>query len=760
MVTNAFERLKSIAEDLKDWFQRRWTHILIPLVIAVVCGLLVQNPFVKDFPTYRPGEIAQSDIKAPSPMLVVDEELTKKKQLEAEQKVRSVFDFDSDQQQSASSRIKISFEIGRSKPDAIQQSEFEEQLQASLPENIWQSLQGFRFDRKIQQSLEFFVASFFQYWILEKPIDDSRKSSEVIIRDLFSEKESLVPWELFKEKTILLSDVHQRLSSDKALRTQATKIGGTERMKLASVLAKNLISTNLSFNQIETSARKEEARTVVEPVVVEIAKGEMIIREGERFERKDVLLLEGLRNAQQNKADIKSYVGFSALIFALIFVFHWIGVKNFSRFRLSNKDRLVLGGFFVTSVAVVTGLNGLFDAAQAQSTAGLSIKMLIPFAFVGMTLRLISSIEITFFFTLLFSVCVSWLLKEPYIGLIALTVSLTGAAGMRHISQRLDVLKAGAIAGLMQSAAFCLGVIMGLTEPTGLANPWMNLAATAGLSFSAGIFSAGIVLFTQPLIEFVGYTTDLRLMELSNTNHPLLRELIMKAPGSYFHSFAVSQLSEKAAEAINANPLFARVAALYHDVGKVKKPQYFIENIKGENKHDKIVPSMSALIISNHVKEGIELAHDHNLPQSIVDCIPQHHGTALISYFYEKAKEAAKETGEEIDDRDFRYPGPKPQTKEAAIIMLADAVEATAKSAPQSGIDQLRQKVNMTIRRFFLDGQLDECDLSLKDLNAIGNAFVNVLQGIYHQRIEYPHLKTNPGVKADPEDSLLKRDGS
>jgi putative nucleotidyltransferase with HDIG domain len=353
--------------------------------------------------------------------------------------------------------------------------------------------------------------------------------------------------------------------------------------------------------------------------------------------------------------------------------------------------------------------------------------------------------EITAFFMLLFGVCMGWMTQNPYFGLTSLMVGLAGAAAMRYIGQRLDVLRAGLFAGCIQAVCIALGLVMGLVSSAGLSHSGLDVALTLGFCVMAGLISAGLVLFSQPIIEFLGYTTDLRLMELSNTNHPLLKEMIIKAPGTYFHSFTVSQLSEKAAESINANPLFARVASLYHDVGKLKKPQYFIENIKGENRHDKMVPSMSALIIANHVKDGIELAHEHKLPQSIIDCIPQHHGTALISYFYDKAKKSAEEESE-VDERDYRYPGPKPQTKEAAIIMLADAVEASSKSLSKASTDQLRQQVNATIRRFFLDGQLDECDLSLKDLNGIGNAFVNVLQGVYHQRIDYPHLKKEASV--------------
>ncbi len=476
----------------------------------------------------------------------------------------------------------------------------------------------------------------------------------------------------------------------------------------------------------------------------------MIVREGQKIDRRHLLLAQGIRSQGPQKATMIQFIGFAALLFSLIFIFYWVGIRNFKKFKLSTRDRLVLGGYFLLCLSLIAALNFLASAVQLHDRGGISIRGLLPLAFVGMTLRLFTSMEITAFFSILMGVAVGWLLQDPYMALVFLSSSLAGAAAMRHITQRLDVLKAGLFAGAVQCSLILLGAILGLTSSAGFDNSWLDLGMTALFALASGVLSSSIVLVTQPIIEFLGYTTDLRLMELSNTNHPLLRELIMNAPGSYYHSFVVSQLSEKAAEAINANPLFARVASLYHDVGKLTKPQYFIENIHGENKHDKLVPSMSALIISNHVKEGIELAQRHKLPQSIIEVIPQHHGTALISYFYEKAKKAAA-ADEEINEKEFRYPGPKPQTKEAAIIMCADAVEATIKSMGTASLDQLRQKVNLTIRRFFLDGQLDECDLSLKDLNGIGNAFVNVLQGIYHQRIEYPHLKDQEKRVAEEE---------
>lgn len=737
------DQIQQHLEEFADWFKSRWSHIVAPLAVALTAGVMVQNPFQQEAPTYRAGEIARSDIKAPSKMLVVDEDLTQKKQARAVSQINNVYDLDTQVLETVSARVTAALEFVKLKSQtggfqAGDRKRLEDILDTKLEDDEWKFIYQLRGNRNLERAFDIYTSKVYSFWITGKQINFEQETDSITVRDIFSEVEETVAIEDFKENILFKENISELVDRDQALSRQLEALIGKRQKPLGNIVEK-VSNSNISFNQIETNARKEKVRSLVDPVVVEIAQGEMIIREGERVERSHLLLLEYLRNIQRGQTDLRSYLGFVSLIFFSIFILYWIGNRNFKRFRFTTKDRLVLAGFFVVSLALITVLNSLFDAAQVQSVSGISFRMLLPFAFVGMTLRLFSSIEITFFFLLLFSICVSWLLKDPYIGLTSLTVAMGGAASMRHITQRLDVLKAGFTAGVIQSLFICIGVIMGLTESAGVSSPWLDLATTAGLAVASGILSTMIVLFLQPVIEFIGYTTDLRLMELSNTNNPLLRELIMKAPGTYFHSFAVSQLSEKAAEAINANPLFARVASLYHDIGKLKKPQYFIENIKGENKHDKIVPSMSALIISNHVKEGIELGHSHKLPQAIINCIPQHHGTALISYFYEKAKKQVEE-GEEIDERDFRYPGPKPQTKEAAIIMLADAVEATAKSMSNATQDQLRQKVNQTIRRFFLDGQLDECDLSLKDLNAIGSAFVSVLQGIYHQRIDYPHL--------------------
>jgi putative nucleotidyltransferase with HDIG domain len=259
-------------------------------------------------------------------------------------------------------------------------------------------------------------------------------------------------------------------------------------------------------------------------------------------------------------------------------------------------------------------------------------------------------------------------------------------------------------------------------------------------ALASGILSAGFVSGLIPVIETLfQYTTDIKLLELANLNTPILRELLVKAPGTYHHSVIVGNLVETAAESINANPLLARVAAYYHDIGKASKPLYFIENQGGEeNRHDKLTPSMSALILISHIKDGAEQAREKHLGQPIIDIIRQHHGTALIKFFYERAKSQAAATGQAIEEKDFRYPGPKPQTREAGIVMLADCVEAASRTLVNPTPDRIQGMVQKLINNIFIDGQLNECELTLNNLHEIAKSFNCVLNGMFHHRIDYP----------------------
>jgi putative nucleotidyltransferase with HDIG domain len=276
------------------------------------------------------------------------------------------------------------------------------------------------------------------------------------------------------------------------------------------------------------------------------------------------------------------------------------------------------------------------------------------------------------------------------------------------------------------------------------------VASLAG--FMGGLLSGIVATGVLPLAEIAfGFTTDIKLLELSNMDQPLLRELMVQAPGTHHHSVVISNMVEATAKAVHANPLLAKVSAYYHDIGKMKKPLYFIENQSGgENKHEKLAPSMSSLILISHVKDAVELAREQKLGREIIDIIQQHHGTSLISYFFHKAQERQlSKSGKitEIKEEDFRYPGPKPQTKEAGLVMLADMVEAASRSLVDPTPARIQGMVQKIINKVFSDGQMDDCELTLKDLHVIAKGFNKTLSGIFHHRIEYPEMLSGQAKK-------------
>jgi hypothetical protein len=265
--------------------------------------------------------------------------------------------------------------------------------------------------------------------------------------------------------------------------------------------------------------------------------------------------------------------------------------------------------------------------------------------------------------------------------------------------------------------------------------------------------NAIFILFTYPLIllfeKTFKITTDLTLIELSDTNLPLLKELMNNAPGTFHHSLQVANLAEAAAGAIRANGLLCRVAALYHDIGKMENPEYFAENQMALNPHDKLKPRMSALVIKAHVTNGKKMAHEHKLPELLIDFIKTHHGTSVIKFFYEKAKEQCDEDKDEIMEEDFRYEGPLPQTKETGILLLADGVEAASRAMKDPNYSKLKSLITKMVDSRVNDGQLSKTPLTFQDLSVIKDTFLNILVGIYHSRVEYPDDETEDDQKTE-----------
>jgi putative nucleotidyltransferase with HDIG domain len=369
-----------------------------------------------------------------------------------------------------------------------------------------------------------------------------------------------------------------------------------------------------------------------------------------------------------------------------------------------------------------------------------SIWFGMPLASGAMTICLFMGLQVAIPLTVVMAVSFAVIFENSLTVFLYFLINGTMAAyWIRNCRERKVFITAGAKLGLL-NILLVTAVNFYLAELSGPKLLWDWAFAFMG-GIGAGIVTAGLA----PLVEIAfGYTTDISLLELANLDRPILRRLMIEAPGTYHHSVIVGSLVEAAASEIGANHLRAKVCGYYHDIGKIKKPLYFIENQKaGKNKHDKLAPSMSSLILIAHVKDGVEIARENKLGQEIIDTIRQHHGSSLIKYFFEKAKQRRGEDAVNIDD--FRYPGPKPQTREAGLVMLADVVEAASRTLDNPTPSRIQGLVQNLINHIFSDGQLDECELTLKDLHKIARSFNQILNGIHHHRIEYTDRRAAAG---------------
>ncbi|MBI4654761.1 MAG: HDIG domain-containing protein [Nitrospirae bacterium] len=358
----------------------------------------------------------------------------------------------------------------------------------------------------------------------------------------------------------------------------------------------------------------------------------------------------------------------------------------------------------------------------------------LPLAVGPMLTVLLVDIHTAIVFSVITSLLAGVWLGDSIYSIFTFASGLTAAFGVVRCKRRSAIWRAGLFVGLVcVFTSITINILSGRLLT-------INTPISAIFAFSNGIIVAILVSALLPLFEyFFKLTTDISLLELLDLNQPLMRNLLVVAPGTYHHSIVVGNLVESSAEAVGVNPLLARVGAYYHDIGKMKMPEYFIENQTGlVSKHDKLAPHMSSIILLSHVKEGVELAKQHKLPQSMIDIIQQHHGTSLITYFYQKAKEQLADSSNVVSEDDFRYPGPKPQTRVAAIVLMADATEAASRVLTDPTPARVSALVDRVINHFFIDGQLNDCELTLRDLQEIKKHFVYILISMFHRRITYP----------------------
>ena len=488
-------------------------------------------------------------------------------------------------------------------------------------------------------------------------------------------------------------------------------------------IARRVVKVNSMLNVELTEQARQKAVRAVRPVTYTVQRGELIVQRGEEIAPDMMDKLVALRLVR-GELDWKSLVNLFALSTFLLVV---VAIYVYQHVPQVYRETRLL------ALLALVPLVGMLVYKLGSRFSGLeSILAVQVTASVGMLIAILLNAQLAMVVALAVSILTTIMMSPAELSqcLTSLGGAIVGIYCVTSIASRKQLINTGfALAGTNVFLSVVFGVLQGTL--------WTDILLNCGWGVINGVACVIITLGAVMFLERpFGITTHLRLLELSDPNEPILRQMQMEAPGTATHSILVGNLADSAAKAIGADALFCRVACLYHDIGKLKRPHCFAENqFGGENVHDRINPSLSALAVIAHVKEGIEIAKQLKLPQPIIDVIPQHHGTSLVSFFYQRAVESQ---GSNVREDSFRYPGPKPQTKEAAIIMLADSVEAAARTLAKPTPNRIEQLVRSIIRSRLEDGQLSECDITLMDLELITQTFTRVLQGLLHSRVEYP----------------------
>lgn len=498
-----------------------------------------------------------------------------------------------------------------------------------------------------------------------------------------------------------------------------------------SMVVQNLVVSelqpNMVFNQPATQAARQAAAKAVQNVYIH--QGDVILSKNGVVTQNVLQRMNdvGLSSGQQ---DYGMAVGF--LVFVLISIGSLAAYieRRSARRRLDNVMLLVTALVLLLMGIAISVTKGLINGGAPASA-----PYLVPLAVGAMLLAVLTDASLAvvaaFFVSLWFGAALDF---NYWYAFIAFVTSLVGAYSVASVTHRATFMRAGFLVAGVNLASI---LTMHLLQADNGA-PFRSFALHAGLGMLNGVLCAVLTMGILPFFESAfGLLTAIHLLELSNPNNPLLRKVLLEAPGTYHHSLIVGNLAEAAAEIVGADPLVCRVGAYYHDVGKTRRPLFFVENqMTKQNPHEKIAPSLSHLIITSHVSDGLEMLTKAGLPRPIRDICATHHGTTALWYFFNRAREQDKNGTVKLDD--FRYPGPKPKTRECAIVMICDAVEAAVRAMAKPTPNRVEGVIRKIIRDRLEDGQLDECDLTLQDLDVMVPAFMKTLKGIYHARIEYP----------------------
>ncbi|MFT6157649.1 MAG: putative nucleotidyltransferase with HDIG domain [Myxococcota bacterium] len=740
----------SLLDDLKltrNGGRRLAVLVLVSLGVAALSVDWATAPSVD----VQIGDVASRTITAPYDFHYQDTQARRRDQESARAEVLPVVLFDEDLAERLDERIQTAFSAARQAlpvdvdPDTGEAPErdlepaidtFRERLSRHLPSGTLLPLAEAGFPDDAARLTRELLSSAMGGYI----VGDRFGALDGVARVSLSARDDV---ERVERAVVDVSDLREpsdaRQSVSMALMEARVDAPWTEA---AATVARALIQSNVEYNQKETLDRQERAVAEIPVRTVTVQQGTTLFRKGDPITPLHRLQYVEMQKSHTGRGRFAEFTGLFLIIGFLssaVFAFGASSVHNFS----TRVRDVASGGLLLLVVAAFSaGVDWIAPSVAQLLGAGATAESLlwvVPVAGVAMLVRLLIGVPWALAFNAAASATVVLVTGGGILEFTYFMASSTVAAGaVHHTRERMAILRAGLFTGTVNAVMACvLFYLLRSMADDGAGDAQLGALFAMLAAFVGGVGSSFVVLGLTPVFEALGFVTDYRLMELANLNHPLMRQLMLRAPGSYHHSVVVGSLAEAGCEAIGANALLARVASYFHDIGKSLKPQYFVEN-QGDsgNRHDALDAQTSAEVIIDHVLEGGRMAREHNLPKPVLDNIYMHHGTGLLSYFYGQAR-ANAEDPDSIEEARFRYPGPKPNTREAGVIMLADKIEAATRTIAQPNEDNIREMIKRIVDSVMADGQFSGCPLTMAEISIVLDTFVKTLLGIYHHRIEY-----------------------
>jgi putative nucleotidyltransferase with HDIG domain len=737
------------------------------LLVASAVGaafLVVPGTGPSDVPAEEMiGQPAPATLRAPRDLAIPDEEATSRRRQEAAAAEPRVYDHDVGAVAEAEARVREAFQLvrapdaearerrvpnggaraeqrpeagARARPQAARRDEFASRLQARVDEVDFAALAEARFAPPVEEALVGLARPALDGLVVGDRGLLAADREGLHVRDV---RAGEIRGERNVEDLSALRDVQEARADVE--RAAADLPGTSPRLRAAlGRIGAALVRPTLVLSQAETERRRHGAAERVKPVVLQVRRGEAVIAAGQRLEPIHLALLRGIREQTRVLDRASMRVGAGVLAGSTLLLLWLAAVRVGATLRPRKRGVLLLAGLYllglVLSAAGLAAGDVLHDLVQGLPPETFSLLALAP-AGAALAAMLLSPAA-----GVLLAVAggaTAGLLGSPSVllGLQTMLGSLSAALLLARVQRRRHVWRAGVAVGAVQALLVAAGWLFAGRAPLG--PPTLELAAAATAAFLGGaLLLPLLVLLLLPLLESVlGLASDLGLRDLASLNHPALKELIVQAPGTWHHSIVSGALAEAGALAIGADALLARVGAYFHDLGKGRDPSWFSENQREPNRHLDLPPSRSAYLIRKHVEDGVEIARRWKLPRPVVDIVAQHHGTRLVSFFWSKAARAPGETPPEADAA-YRYPGPKPQTREAALVMIADACEASARDQLDLAGARVLSLVRRRVAEIVDEGQLDESDMTLSDLEAVSRAMAEALESVHRGRTDAP----------------------